>query len=96
MLPGPQDHRMSVNELLLACLKHAEVYYCKDEEPTEQFKHVKRCMTVDKATFRMTAAADFGPLRLKTVREKFIAAGQCRAFVNANIQRVKRIFKMGH
>jgi integrase len=40
-----------------------------------------------------TPAASFGPLALKAVRERFVAAGGCRRSVNQQIERVRRIFK---
>lgn len=40
-----------------------------------------------------TAAAEFGPLTLKAVRQKFIDVGWCRSLVNQRIGRVRRMFK---
>jgi integrase len=40
-----------------------------------------------------TPAVEFGPLALKAVRQRFIAAGWCRSLVNQRVGRVKRMFK---
>ena len=42
-----------------------------------------------------TNVADFRPLSLEAVRNKLIATGNCRGFVNQNMSRLKHVFKWG-
>jgi integrase len=84
---------LSVAEVALGYLGWAEAYYRgKDGQPSKEFDHIKRTIRPLRELFGRTPAADFGPLRLKALRERFIAAGQARAHINTNVQRVKRVF----
>lgn len=38
-------------------------------------------------------AAEFSPQKLKLVREEFVRDGNCRSVVNANISRIRRMFR---
>jgi hypothetical protein len=38
-------------------------------------------------------ACDFGPIALKTVRQRFVSNGQSRRTVNDNVSRLKRMFR---
>jgi hypothetical protein len=100
-----QSPPISVNEVCLAYVKWVGTFYVRDGELTEEFNHVKRCIRVLSAAYGSLPAAEFGPLKLKAVRERFIIgdlqyakganrAGkpQARPHINANIMRIKRIF----
>jgi integrase len=92
-LPEPGDE-LTVNNLLLAYLRHAEEHYRKpDGKPTSELGLVKTIVRLVRSLFGRTAAAKFGPRALKAVREKMVERGWCRRIVNANVQRVKQIFK---
>lgn len=97
---------ISVNEVCLAYLNWAKTFYVRDGETTEEFNHVKRCIRVLRGTYGSLPANDFGPLKLKAVRERFIAGDlqydnganraarpQARPHVNANVMRIKRMFR---
>jgi hypothetical protein len=45
--------------------------------------------------FSHTQVSDFGPLRLKRVREAMIQRGWCRNHINQQVGRIKRVFKWG-
>jgi integrase len=40
-----------------------------------------------------TPAAEFGPLQLKSLRQKFVALGWSRSYVNHNVRRLVRMFR---
>lgn len=85
---------LTVAELLLAYLTHADRHYRHaDGTPTGETPHVKIICRHVRELYGHTPAAEFGPLALKAVREKFIAAGWCRKSVNQQIERLRRAFK---
>jgi integrase len=83
-----------VNELLLAYLRFAESYYRdRDGQPSEkELGHLRAALRPLRELYGLTPAADFGPLKLKTVRERFVAAGRTRTHVNKTVQRIRRVF----
>lgn len=84
----------SVNEVLLAFLRHAEGHYRRqDGSVTNEFDEYKLVARYVREVYGDTPAAAFGPLALKAVRQKFVTAGWCRGFVNQRVGRVRRIFK---
>ncbi len=91
---APGQPAITVVELVAAFLRHADGYYCKpDGTPTGEagtFKHALRPLTV---LYGRTPAADFGPLKLKAVRERMLSVGWCRKTINGHISRVKSVFK---
>jgi hypothetical protein len=85
---------ITINELLLAYLGHAEQHYRgPDGEPTDETRHVKTVCRFVRELYGDTAAAAFGPLALKAVRQRFVEQGWCRKTVSARVERVRRIFK---
>jgi integrase len=48
-----------------------------------------------KKLYAETPAAEFGPLKLKTVREQMIRQGRPRRYINHCVGRIKRLFKWG-
>lgn len=85
---------LSVNDLLLAYWRHAEEHYRKpDGKPTSELGLLRTVLRIVRELYGHTLAANFGPLALRAVREKMIEKGWCRKNVNANIQRVKQLFK---
>jgi integrase len=84
----------TVNEVLLAYLDHAERHYRgADGQPTDEVRHVKAACRYVRELYGDNAAADFGPLALKAVRQKFVEKKWCRKTINARVERVRRVFK---
>ena len=93
--PGriPTAHRngISVNELLLSFLEHAERHYRgPDGNPTGELREYKRVARHVRTLYGATSAGDFGPLKLKALRQGMIEAGMCRGVVNQRIGRVRQ------
>jgi integrase len=83
-----------VNELLLAHLDHAEQHYRgPDGIPSDEVRHLKTACRFVRELYGTTPAAEFGPLSLKAVRQKFVSAGWSRKTVNARVERVRRVFR---
>jgi integrase len=85
---------LSVAELLAHFLTHAEKHYRHpDGEPTEELAWYKFSMRPLRELFGETPAASFGPLALKTVRQKMVSDGLARPTINARVRRLKHIFR---
>lgn len=84
----------TVNEVLLAYLRHAEGYYRRpDGSPTHELAELKVTLRPVRELYGHTPAAEFGPLGLKAVRGRMVEIGWCRTQVNRRVGRVKRAFK---
>ena len=86
---------VTVDELLVAFMKHAEQHYHRrsDGTPSGQTGEFKAAGKPLHRLYGHTPAAEFGPLALKTVRQEFVTAGICRAIVNSRVGKIKRIWK---
>ena len=85
---------ITVNELLLAFIRHAENHYRRpDGSQTPEVGEYKALSRTVRELYGNTPAREFGPLALKTVRQQLVAAGACRSLVNQRIGRLKRVFK---
>jgi integrase len=83
----------TVNEMVLAYLRHADAYYVKDGKPTSEPKNVRLALRPLRRLYGDTLARDFGPLALKTVRQAMVDSGLCRNEVNKRSRQVVRAFK---
>lgn len=94
--PVADRNGISVNELLLAFLEHAERHYRDPHgNPTGELREYKLVSKHVRVLYGETPAADFGPLKLKAIRRRMIDARMCRGVVNQRIGRVRRIVKWG-
>ena len=84
---------LSVNEMLLAYLQYAESYYVKNGKPTTEPVNIGLALRPIRELYGHTLAREFGPLRLKTVRQAMINGGLCRTEINKRIRHVVRSFK---
>lgn len=83
---------ISVNEVAVAYLKYAEDYYQFDRRRGIQF-NIKDALRILKNLYGHTAATDFGPLALKACRAEMIRKGWSRTYVNAQVDRLRRVFR---
>jgi integrase len=86
--PGP-----TVGEICLAFLNHAEKHYLKNGKPTSEIWVLKSCIRPLNELFGLTPVSEFGPLAAKAVRQRMIEAGWKRTVINANMSRIRRVFK---
>jgi integrase len=87
--PQTIGHRnLTVAELVAAYLREAEAYYCES-----QFWRVKRAMESVTILYRKTLASEFGPVKLKAVRQTFIKAGYCRRLCNQLTGCIRRAWR---
>ena len=89
-------HTLTVDDLALRFLAFAETYYRrKNGEPTGATQNIRHALRPLIRMFGSTRIRDFGPLKLKAVRDDMIQAGHCRTNINREMHRVKRVFRWG-
>lgn len=86
---------VTVTELIASYWKFARGYYRKGGHSTDELAGIKYAMRPLKRLYGQLAATEFGPLKLKTVRQAFIDADNSRKHVNQQVGRIKRCFKWG-
>jgi integrase len=95
---------LSVAELILAFMRHADGYYQhRDGTPTSEVHELALSLRPVNHLYGKLPATDFGPLKLKAVRELMVSgyehpsygeqAPLCRRVVNARVRRIGRCFK---
>jgi integrase len=90
---GP-GQSLTVNEMLLAYLRHVDRYYVHpDGTPTGEGVCIRSSLKPVRTLYGHTPAMEFGPLALKAVRRSMIDADLARTVVNARVNRVRRAFK---
>lgn len=92
LLPASREE-VTVSRVMVAYLRFAQVYYRKHGKPTREYEMIRECCRFIRRLYSRTPAVDFGPLRLKTVRQAMIEADHSRKFINKNIERIRRMFK---
>lgn len=76
------EEAFSVAELIVAYMKHAKFYYQKDGKRTSHLHNVEDAMTYLKNLYEPDAVKDFGPLKIKAVRQQMIGKGLGRTTIN--------------
>jgi integrase len=92
---APSDPGLTVNELVVAYLAWADGHFVKAGQPTSEIHCLKSAVKPFIDLFGFTSCDEFGPLGLKTVRERMVQAGWCRKTVNKNTGRIRSIFRWG-
>src|SRR5262249_11525058 len=70
---------LSINELILAFLLHAQAHYRREDgTPTSEVTDFKLSLRPLMELYGMLAVADFGPLKLKAVRQRMADARKYR------------------
>ena len=91
---APTVADVSVNEVLVAYLRHAERHYGPTPHgSTPETANIRDAIRPVRRLYGATSAAAFGPLALRAVRDEMIASGIARTTVNARIVRVRRAFR---
>ena len=87
------DDEITITQLIAAYWKFAQGYYRKGGKPTSELSVIKLAIRDLKAFYGKEPANDFGPLKLKAVREHWIGQGHARKTINDQCGRIKRMFR---
>ena len=91
-LPVRQEE-LTINELILRYLNHAQGYYRKHGKPTDEFDNIRCSLRPVKQLYGRTVAAEFNPRSLKVVRDAMIESGLARNTINNRVSRIRRMFR---
>jgi hypothetical protein len=87
---------VTVAELLAAYLTHAERHYRgPDGKPTSKLCEVKIVMKAVREMYAELPVAEFGPSKLKALRQYWLNMRHVRTEINRRVGMVKRIVKWG-
>jgi integrase len=92
-LPSVPEPELTVSEVMIRYIRHADAYYLKNGKPTSEVGLIRMSMKALRKLYGHTEASKFGPLALKAVRQAFIDSGLCRNEVNRRTSHVVRFFK---
>jgi len=92
-LPQATGSDLAVNEFVVAYLKFADGYYRKGDAPTVEPGNIRLAVRPLLKLYGHSPARDFGPLKLKAVRQAMVDSGTCRTEVNRRVARIVRLFK---
>ena len=87
---SPVERRISVTELLAGYLEYVTEYWGPNTPRSSQIKSFMRLL---RQHFGELPADEFRAKRLKALREHFIAASWGREYINAQVNRVRRMFR---
>ncbi len=92
-MPADSTDGLTLVELIARYWRFCQTYYTKNGELTSEVGSVAESMKPLRELYGRLPAAEFGPLKLKTVREEMIKKGWARTTVNGRIQRIRKMFK---
>ncbi len=85
---------ITVKEIVARYWRFARRYYVRpDGRPTSETGNIRQALRPLKELYGQSEAAEFGPLALRTVRQRMIDMGWCRTNINRMVDRIKRLFR---
>jgi hypothetical protein len=90
--PTCQSH-LTISEVLLRYREFAGRYYSKDGRTTKEFTEMAMALKPMRELYGSTSSHEFGPLKLKAVRQVMIENDLSRGVINHRINRIKRFFR---
>ncbi len=87
--------RVTILTLAAQFMDHAAKHYQKDGEATGELENFRQALRSAATLFGNLRVLDFGPKRLKVIRDKMISEGLARTTVNARIRRIRHVVKWG-
>lgn len=92
--PAADTDSITVAEVLLAYLDHAERHYrTPDGKPTSEIYEVRVVIRALRELYADSPVGGFGPLRVKAARQRLVNEGRSRTECNRRVAITKRIFK---
>ncbi len=89
----PRRLLLTLSEVLADYQTFAKQYYSSEGRPTKEYVCQRDALRPLRALYGSTIASEFGPLKLKAVRQHLIDQGLCRKLINSRINRIRRFFK---
>jgi integrase len=90
--PQTTSEPITVSEVILAYWRFAKAYYRFDGKRGDE-ACLRTALRLLRSLYGRTAAGEFGPKSLKACREQMIARDWSRTYANAQVDRIRRMFK---
>ncbi len=87
------SEELTVVELSARYYKFAKGYYQRNGKCTGETPSIRIALRFLREWYSKTPAVEFGPLSLKSLRQRMIDENHSRSYVNSQINRIKRMFK---
>jgi integrase len=88
------DGALSLAELLLLFWEWCQTYYTdSDGRQTQEVVVIKYALRHLRTLYGESLAVEFGPVKMKVVRQAMIDAGLCRTNINKRVSVIKRAFR---
>jgi integrase len=84
---------LTVKQLIDRYLEHARDYYGDADDPRGCYARLQPVVRLLAEAHGDEPAKDFGPLKLKALRDRMIGRGNARSYINANVGRIKQLFR---
>ncbi|MFN0055541.1 MAG: tyrosine-type recombinase/integrase [Planctomycetales bacterium] len=92
----PRRSQLTIDDLALQFFAWADGYYRhRDGTPTSEVRNLREALAPLVELYGNTLVSQFGPLKLKAVRNEIIRQGRCRTNVNRLVHRIRRLFSWG-
>jgi len=89
-------YTLTVDDLSLLFLSHAETYYRHPNgEPTGEATSIRHALRALVEMYGTIRVRDFGPKKLKRVRDELVRRQHVRTNINRMVERIKRMFTWG-
>lgn len=85
--------RLTVDDLVVLYLDHAQQHYRKDGKETSEVHCIRLALNHLIAVHGRTRVRDFGPRALKEVRQAMIDADYVRGSINLHVGRIRTMFR---
>ena len=89
------NYTLTIDDLTILYMRHAEQYYRKNGELTTEVCNIRVALRPLIQLFGTNRVRDFGPRKLKVVRQYFINNAHCRTNINRMISKIKLMFRWG-
>ena len=86
---------MTIVEFIAAYRRHATTWYVKNGQLTSDQYQIRQVLDLLNCMHAETPIIDFGPLKLKAIRESRTKIGWSCSYVNKQTNRIKRMFRWG-
>lgn len=93
--PQPVNTGLTIAELVLAFMRHAERHYRKNGKPTSEIHCLRSAIRPLIDLYSNLPVEQFSTLMLKACRERMISSGWCRNTINKHVGRIRTVFRWG-
>ena len=92
--PQPGGEQLTVSQILATFWRHAQQHYVNDHGgPSSELDNFRQAMRPLRELYGVLPARDFGPRKLRAVRQSWVGRQLARSHINKQTSRIRMIFK---